>query len=290
MTLANTLKTKDFVLVAEMETPKGVDISDFVESARHLKGRVEAVLVPDMGFAVMRLSAVAGAVVLKEQGLTPIVQFNCRDRNRIALQGDLLGAHVLGISNVMAIQGRPIAMGDHHGARAVDDLDVPGFLSAVQGLGQGMDLGGRELKGKPEFCLGARIEPWADPSQAKVCIAEAKQAVDKGAAFLVAPPVFDLKAFEAFMELAKPLGVPIWGSVLLLKSVGMARYLNQNLAGINISEETIRRIRQSSDRPGECVKIAGETVKALKGLCQGALLVTTGWESRLPEVISAAGF
>jgi len=289
MALADTFKSKEFVVVAEMETPKGVDISEFVENARHLKGRVDAVLVPDMGYAVMRMSAVAGAVLLKEQGLEPIVQFSCRDRNRLSLQGDLLGAYVLGIRNVMAIHGRPVEMGDHLDARPVHDLDVPGFLSAVQSLQQGSDLGGRALKGVPEFCLGARIEPWNDPAQAEVRLAEARQAVDKGAAFLIAPPVFDLKAFGKFMDQAKGLGVPILGSVLLLKSVGMARYLNQNLPGINISEDTIRRIRGASDRPGECIKIAGELVAGLRELCQGALVVTTGWEDRLPQILDAAG-
>lgn len=290
MTLANTLKTKDFILLAEMETPKGVDISEFVEDARHLKGRVDAVLIPDMNFAVMRMAALAGAVVLKEQGLESVVQFSCRDRNRIALQGDLLGAHVLGLGNVMAVAGQALEMGDHQDARAVNDLDVPGFLAAVQSLSQGRDLGGRELKGRPEFCLGARIEPWLDPAQAKVRIAEAAQAVEHGAQYLIAPPVFDTQAFKGFMDQAASLGVPILGSVLLLKSVGMARYLNQNLPGTNISEETIMRIRKASDRPAECVKIAGETLAALKGVCQGALIVTTGWEDRLPGILDAGGF
>ncbi len=289
MTLAELFRTKGFVLVAEMETPKGVDISDFVQNARRLKGRVDAALVPDMGYAVMRLAALAGALLIKEQGLAPIVQFNCRDRNRLALQGDLLAAHVLGLENVMAVHGRPVEMGDHLAAKGVWDLDVPGFLTAVKCLAEGRDLGGRELKGCPRFCLGARLEPWGEPGEARLRLAEAARAVEKGAAFLVTPPVFDLAAFARTMEELEGLKVPVLGSVLLLKSVGMARYLNQNLPGVAIGEETIRRIRLAGDRAHECVKLAGETVRGLKGLCQGALLVTMGWEDKLAAILDEAG-
>ena len=289
MALADILKSKDFTVMAEMETPKGVDISDFVESARRIKGRVDSVLVPDMGYAVMRMSALTGAMLLKQQGLEPVVQFSCRDRNRLALQGDLLAAHVMGLKNVMAVKGQPVEMGDHTDCKPIWDLDVPGFLSAVSSLAAGRDLGGRELKGAPTFCLGARIEPFAGADQAEASLAEAGRAVEKGAAFLVAPPVSDLAAFEAFMKDAKSLNRPVIATVLLLKSVGMARYLNQNLPGINISEETITRIRKAADRPAECVKIAGETVTGLKSLCQGALLVTMGWEDRLPGILEASG-
>ena len=290
MAFMDILGKKDFVLIAEMETPKGVDISDFVAAAGRLKGRIDAVLVPDMGYAVMRMSAVAGAVLLKEQGLEPIVQFSCRDRNRLALQADLLGAYVLGLPNLMAVEGQPVEMGDHLEAKAVNDLDPRGFLAAAVSLSQGRDLGGKSLKGNPSFCLGARIEPWADQAQAQIRIAEAQVAVEAGASFLVAPPVFDLEDFAGFMKQAGDLGAPVIASVMLLKSVGMARYINQNLVGAQIGEDTIRRIRGAGDRPAECVKIAAETVRGLKELCGGALLVTMGWESRLPEILDRAGY
>jgi len=290
MALTDTLKAKQFAIIAEMETPKGVDVSDFVANARHLKGRVTAVLVPDMGYAVMRLSALAGAVLLKEQGLEPIVQFSCRDRNRLALQSDLLGTHILGLPAVMAVAGEPVEMGDNLEAKPVNDLDPKGFIAAAAALMSGKDLGAKPLKGAPSFCLGARIESWQDQAEAAQRIGEAKAAVDKGAQFLVSPPVFDLDAFGGFLEKAGDLGAPVVGSVLLLKSVGMARYLNQNLKGVQVSEDLIRRIRTASDRPAECVKIAAETAKGLKKICGGALLVTTGWENRLPEILDEAGF
>lgn len=289
MNLSQAIAAKDFVIIAEMETPKGVDIAGFVEAARRLKGRINAVLVPDMGHAVMRLSALAGAVVLAGQGLNPIVQFNCRDRNRLALQGDLLGAHVLGIENVMAVAGEPAHLGDHVDAKGVNDLTQAGFLQAAKALMEGHDLAGKPLQGAPRLCPGARIEPWQDSAQARVRAAEAREAVDAGAQFLVTPPVFNSAALEDFLSTAGDLGAPVIASVLLLKSVGMARYLNQNLPGITVGEDQIKRIRAASDRPAECVKIAAETVRSLEGVCAGALLVTAGWEQRLGEILDHAG-
>jgi len=288
MAFADKLKSKRFVYLAEMETPKGVDLASLVENGRHLKGRLDAVLVPDLSYAVMRLSAMAGAVVLKDLGLEVVVQFSCRDRNRLALQGDLLGAHVLGLCNVMATAGEPIEQGDQPGAQAVNDLSPFQFLEAAVSLNQGQDLGGRELCGKPKFCLGAGIAPWRNASEAAQRAAEARTAVEKGACFLVAPPVFDVPTFTAFAAELKGVEAVLIASVLLLKSVGMARYLNQNLPGANINEATIKRIRAASDRPAECVKVAAETVQALKGLCGGVLLMTAGWEDRLPQILDLA--
>jgi 5,10-methylenetetrahydrofolate reductase len=288
MAFADKLKSKDFCYLAEMETPKGVDLSGFVSNARHLKGRIDAVLVPDLSHAVMRLSALAGAVVLKDLGLETIVQFSCRDRNRLALQGDLLAAHVLGLGNVMATEGEPLEVGDQPGARAVADLSPTQFLQAAVGLSQGRDLGGRELSGRPSFCLGAGIGPWSNADEAARRAQEARDAVEQGASFLIAPPVFDLDDFAAFARQLEDVDAVLLASVLLLKSVGMARYLNQNLPGVSISEETIRRIRAASDRPAEGVKIAAETVQGLKEVCGGALLVTAGWEDRLPEILDLA--
>lgn len=289
MAFADTLKSKDFVVLVEMETPKGVDISGFVDNARHVSGRIDAALVPDMSYAVMRMSALAGAILLKGQGVEPIIQFSCRDRNRLALQADLLAAHVMGVANVMAVDGEPIEMGDHLQAKPVYDLSSVGFLEAAATLTGGRDIGGRELRGVPKFCIGARIEAWVDDAQCELRVDNARAAVNKGAQFLIAPPVFDVEAFAAFMSKAKDIGVPVIASVMLLKSVGMARYLNQNLTGVHIGEDIIKRIRQASDRPAECVKIAGETIKALKKLCGGVLLVTAGWENKLPRILDAAG-
>ena len=183
MAFADKLRSKGFCYLAEMETPKGVDLSGFLSNANHLKGRVDAVLVPDLSHGVMRLSALAGAVMLKNLGLETIVQFSCRDRNRLALQGDLLAAHVLGLGNVMATEGEPIEVSDQPGAKAVGDLSPSGFLEAAVSLSQGKDLGERELAGRPLFCLGANIGPWRDSGEAAIRLGEARAAVEKGRPF-----------------------------------------------------------------------------------------------------------
>lgn len=288
MAFADKLKSKSFVCLAEMETPKGVDLAAFVDNGRRLKGRVDAAVVPDQSHAVMRLAALAGAKVLGDLGLEVIVQFSCRDRNRLALQGDLLAAHVMGLGNVMATAGEPIEQGDQPGAKVVNDLTPAGFLQAASGLAQGRDLGGRELQGKPDFCMGAGIAPFRGAAEAAQRAAEARTAVEQGASFLIAPPVFDLDEFAPLAKELQGCGAVLIGSVLLLKSVGMARYLNQNLPGVNISEATIKRIRSASDRPAECVKVAAETVRGLKDLCGGAHILTAGWEDRLPQILDLA--
>ena len=288
MAFAKKLKSKDFCYLAEMETPKGVDLSAFVNNADRLKGRVDAVLVPDLSHAVMRLSALAGALILKDLGLETIVSFSCRDRNRLALQGDLLAAHVMGLPNVMATEGEALELGDQPGAKAVRDLGPAQFLEAARGLGQGRDMGGRELQGTPKFVLGAAIGPWTDQASAAARAAEARAAVEMGASFLIAPPVFSLPDFAAFVQELGDTDAVLMAGVLLLKSVGMARYLNENMPGVNVGEETIRRIRGASDRPAEAVKIVAETIQGLKEHCQGALIVTAGWEDRLPDILDLA--
>jgi 5,10-methylenetetrahydrofolate reductase len=271
-----------------METPKGVDLSDFVENVRRLKGRVDAVVIPDMSHAVMRLSAMAGAFTARQQGLEAIVQFSCRDRNRLSLQGDLLASHVLGVNAVLAVAGEPVEMGDQLSAKPVYDLTPSQFLEAASSLNQGKDMAGLQLKGAPQLICGAKVDPWTSRPEMEVRLGEARAAVAAGASFLILPPIFSLEELDAFMKGAKDINCPVIGTVLLLKSVGMARYLNQNLPGINISEDTIGRIRRADDRAAECVELAAEGLKILKTRCSGVLLVTAGWEHRLPQILAAA--
>ncbi len=277
------------MVLAEMDTPKGVDISELVTNARRIKGRVDAVVIPDMGNGVMKMSALGGGVLMHQQGIEAIIHACCRDRNRLALQGELLSAHVLGIQNLVVVAGEDMAYGDHIEAKTVNDLDEPGFLRAIKSLQEGTDLAGIELKGAPEFFVGCTFPPFADDAALEKELESAKAKVEAGAQFFLTPPVFDLERFAAFMDKAKILGVPIIPTVFLLKSVGIARYMATNLPGVHISEQTIKRIRQAPDRVGECLRIAGETVKGLKGLSQGVQIVTLGWEYRLPAILDHAG-
>ncbi len=289
MSFQKRLLSGEFVVLAEMNTPKGVDTTQLIQNARRIKGRVDAVIVPDMDDGVMRMSALAGAVLMHQQGMEALVHVYCRDRNRMALQADLLAAYALGIQSLIVVSGEEICNGDHREAKAVDDLDELGLLGAVRSLEKGTDLGGSDLTGAPSFTIGCAVPQCCDQSELDRQIELAAKKVEAGAKFILSPPVFDVGRFESFLGKVKSLNVPVISTVYLLKSVGAARYIATNEPGAGISEELIRRIRKASDRELECVRIAAETVKALKGLAQGVRIITLGWEHRLPEVLEYAG-
>ena len=290
MSFQQKLASGNFMVLAEADPPKGVDISGLITHARRLKDRIDAVVVPDMDNGVMRLSALAAAVILQQQGLETLIHVYGRDRNRMALQADLLGAHVLGIRNLIVVRGEAMANGDHRDAALVDDLDELGLLRAAQSLQEGIDLSGFALKGSPTFTVGCTLAPWSDEPGLERELAAAAQKIAVGARFVITPAVFDLEHFDRLLDKAKPLGVPLFATVFVLKSVGIARYIAINEPGAGMSEKTIRRIRQAPDRETECLRIAGETISALKGRIQGVKIVTMGWENRLPAILDYAGF
>ena len=289
MTFQKRLSKGEFVVLAEMDTPKGVDISDLITNARRIKGRIDAVIIPDMGDGMMRMGALGGAVLMQQQGIEPIIHVYCRDRNRMALQGDLLSAHVLGIQNLVVVRGEDMAYGDHRDAKPVDDLDELSLLGAIQSLQEGVDMAGFDLKGSPNFTVGCSLAPYPDDQTLAAELELAQKKVGAGAQFIITPPVFDMDIFTSFMEKAKRLGVPIIATVFLLKSVGIARYMATNEPGAHISEQIIQRIRQSPDRETEGIRIAGETVADLKNVAQGVQIVTLGWEYQLPSILDHAG-
>lgn len=289
MSFQKRLLSGEFVVLAEMNTPKGVDTSDLIQNARRIKGRVDAVIVPDMDDGVMRMSALGGAVLMHQQGMEALIHIYCRDRNRMALQGDLLAAYALGIQSMVVVSGEDICNGDHRDAKAVDDLDELGLFRAVRSLEQGTDLGGSDLVGAPGFTVGCAIPQFKDENSIDSELELAAKKVEAGAKFILTPPVFDIGRFESFMDKAKSLKTPVISTVYLLKSVGAARYIATNEPEAGISEELIRRIRKASDREMECVRIAAETVVELRKLSQGVRIVTLGWEHRLPDVLEYAG-
>jgi 5,10-methylenetetrahydrofolate reductase len=289
MTIQKRLQNREFVVLAEINTPKGVDISRFMTDARHIKGRVDGVVVPDMDNGVMRMSAMAGGVLIQQQGIEALINVYGRDRNRMALQGDLLAAHVLGIQNLIVVHGEDMANSDQRDALPVNDLDELGLLSAIKSLGSGKDMAGFDLDGNPEFFVGCHIAPFANDEGLENELELARGKIAAGARFVIAPPVFDINQFETYMQKAGNLNVPVIPTVFLIKSVAVARYISTNEPGSHISEETIRRIRKASDREMEGVRIAGETVAALKKLAQGVLIQTMGWEHRLSAILDVAG-
>ena len=242
-----------------------------------------------MDNGVMRMSALAGGALVQQQGIEAIIHVYGRDRNRMALQGDLLAAHVLGIQNLIVVHGDDMTNSDHRTAVPVDDLDELGLLAAIRSLQGGKDLAGFDLDGQPEFHVGCQLAPFADDAAMIRELDLAKEKIAAGAAFIVTPPVFDMGQFEKFMQKASSLGVPVIPTVFLIKSVAVARYIATHEPGAHISEELIRRIRKSSDREMEGVKIAGETIAQLRKTAQGVLIQAMGWEHRLSAILDAAG-
>ena len=288
MSFQKKLLAGDFVVLAEFDPPKGVDASDVVSNLIKIKGRVDGVIVPEMAQAVMRMSAVGGAALMQQHGMETIMQICSRDRNRLALQGDVLAAYFLGIRNLLVIPGEEIMYGDHIDAKQFADIDELTLLRAIKGLQNGVDMAGMELKGSPQFVTGCSIQPTNNEIALEAELELTQKKVLEGAQFLVTPPVFNINAFTYFMEKAKALGIPVIATVFLLKSVGVARYFSTNVPGPPIPEEMISRLRKASDRINECVTIAGELITSLREICQGVQLVTMGWENRLPAILDAA--
>jgi len=289
MSFQKRLSAKEFVVLAEMHTPKGVNISRLVNDARRIKGRIDAIVVPDMDNGIMRMSALAGGVLMQQQGVEAIIHVYCRDRNRMALQGDMLAAYVLGVQNLLVTHSEDIDQSDHREAKEVFDLDEVELIQAIAALNQGKDMGGFELDGIPEFATGCTIAPYSDEVGLAKELDTAAKKIDAGASYLITPPVFNLEIFAEFMEKAKGLNVPVIPTVFLLKSLAIAQYIANSEPGANISDDLIRRIRKSSNRELEGVKIAGETVAALKDISQGVMLQTLGWEHKLSEILDIAG-
>ncbi|WP_419659798.1 MetF1: methylenetetrahydrofolate reductase [Desulfosarcina variabilis str. Montpellier] len=285
MHLKNKFDVGKFAILAEMQPPKGVNVSAMVNSATRVGKAVDAFLVPEMGNAVMRMSALGGAMILQSKGLETIMQVNARDRNRIALQADLLAAYACGIINVMAVSGEDPSLGDHHQTKAVNDIDLLTLLKTVATLQTGKDMAGSDLSGAPDFLVGARVNARAtgEALDQELAIMEAKK--EAGVDFFIAPPVFDSEAFAAFMEKVDIKQNRILPTVMLLKSVGMARYLNRHL-NVTVSQELIKRMMHAPDKAIESLTIASETINALKEAgFAGVLISAMGWEDKLQKLM-----
>ena len=289
MSFQKRLQANEFVVLAEMNTPKGVNISRLVTDARRIKGRVDAIIVPDMDNGIMRMSALAGGVVMQQQGVEAIIHVYCRDRNRMALQGDLLAAHVLGIQNLIVVHSEDMSQSDHIDAKPVYDLTEVGLIEAIQSLNKGKDMGGFDLDGAPSLTTGCTITPFADDKALDAELDAARKKIAAGCSFVITPPVFDIDRYTTFMEKAKGLGVPIIPTIFLIKSLAIAQYIANSEPGAHIPDDLIRRIRKSPNRETEGIRIAGETIAAVKAMAQGVMLQTLGWEHRIPSILDVAG-
>jgi 5,10-methylenetetrahydrofolate reductase len=287
MKLSDAFKSGKFVITSEVGPPKGVDVATMIDDAELLRGRVDGLNVTDQQSSVMRLGSLATCKLLKDKEIEPVFQITCRDRNRIALQSDLLSAHVFGVENVLCLTGDYVSLGDHPQAKAVFDLDSVGLLRAATSLREGKDLAGNELKGKPDFCAGAVVTPGADPLEPQIIKMEKK--VKVGAQFFQTQAVYEPEKFEQFMAQVKHLDVPVMLGIVLLKSAGMARFMNKNVAGVHVPDRLIDEMDKAEDRVKTSIEIAARLIKEMKDMCQGVHIMPIGWEKRVPAVLDAAG-
>ena len=287
MNIAQLAEQGKFIITTEIGPPKGVDIKEMLEIAELMRGRVDALNVTDQQSSVMRLGSLPVCRLLKESGLEPIFQMTCRDRNRIALQSDLLGAYTLGITNVLCLTGDSVSLGDHPQAKPVFDLDSVSLLCAARQLEGGKDLSGNDLEGAPEFCLGAVVSPESEPLEPQLIKMEKK--VKAGAQFFQTQAVYDTRKLEEFMKAVAPLNVPVMVGIVLLRSAGMARFMNKSIAGIHVPDELIEEMEKTEKRAKTSVEIAARLINEMKGLCKGVHIMAIGWEKRVPEVLEAAG-
>ncbi|MBM4333156.1 MAG: 5,10-methylenetetrahydrofolate reductase [Deltaproteobacteria bacterium] len=289
MVFQEKLQRGNFVITCEVNPPKGADVAERLREVEVFRGRVDALSVTDGKSSVMSMTPLAFSHFLREKGWEPILNISCRDRNRLALQADLLGAAALGIQNVLVVTGDYASMGDHPQAKPVFDLDSIQLLQAIQSLQGGQDLGKNVLKGRPAFFAGATVSPIPNTEAAlELQLVKMEKKVQAGARFFQTQPVFDLGAFERFMKRASGFGVPVLASVLPLKSVSMARFLNKNMPGVFVPEGLIDELGSAGDRVKASVEMSARIIRGLKGICRGVHFIPAGWEKTAPAIIEAA--
>ncbi len=288
MSFSEKIRSGGFVLTSEIGPPKGIETARLMEDAELVRTRVDAINVTDLQSSVMRLGSLAVCSLLKQKGFDPIFQVTCRDRNRLALQSDILSAAALGITNILALTGDYPTLGDHPEAKPVFDLDSAQLLEVIRKLQSGTDMKGNKLDGQsPKFCVGGVVNPGADPIEPQIMKMEKKIAA--GAEFFQTQAIYDIKIFENFLSKVKHLKVPISAGIVLLKSAGMAKFMNKNVAGVSVPENLIKEMETTKDKVAQSVDIAARLIKELKPMCQGIHIMPIGWDKVVPRVLDAAG-
>ena len=283
--LAQAITSGKFVVTSELNPPKGTDLSSLYERADMLKDNVDAFNITDSHAAKMSIAPMAVAHLLMDKGIEPIMQMTSRDKNRIAIQGDLLGAAALGVPNVVFMGGDPPKIGDHPDATGVFDLLSNELIGAASGLCNGSDLSGAELSGTPDLYLGAVVNPGASDLKAEVD--KMKSKIDAGAQFLQSQAIYDPASFENFMNAIEGIEVSILAGIILLKSAKMARYMTDNVPGINVPDALIQEMEDADDKGRQSVDIAARIINEIKPMCQGVHIMPLGWEAKIPDVLSA---
>jgi methylenetetrahydrofolate reductase (NADPH) len=285
------LDSGKFIMTGEIGPPKGTNIEKMHHHIDILKDKVDAINVTDHQSSVMRFPSIGGCLAIEERGGEPILQMTCRDRNRLALQAELLFAYVRGIRNVLCLTGDAIPVGDHKEAKGVFDLDSVQLLRAIQTMESGKDLGGNDLDGKVEFCAGAIVTPEANPIEPQLIKFEKK--VEAGAEFFQTQAVYDLDKFTRFMQLARRFPVKVLAGIVLLSSAKMAKYMSENVPGIFVPQHLIDELANAPKGTAlnKGIEIAGRMIATLKkeGICDGVHIMAIGKEEVVPEILTAAG-
>jgi methylenetetrahydrofolate reductase (NADPH) len=282
------LESGKFVVTGEIGPPKGVKLDQCLHDAEMLRDHVTAINVTDLQSAVLRIGSLAVSTRLIERGLEPVYQLTCRDRNRLALQSDLLSAWALGIENVLCLTGDHPILGDHTEAKPVYDLDSVQLLKAASTLNQGHDLAGHNLESKPDFFLGAVVTPASDPVEPQII--KMKKKIEAGAMFFQTQAIYEPDKFESFMNQVHSFKVPVIAGIVVLKGAAMAKFMNANVAGISVPDSIIKEMEETNkeDRKKKAVEITTRIIKQVQPFCQGVHIMPLGWDDLVPEIISQA--
>ena len=291
MKITELFSRGELVVTTEVGPPKGFHVEPLIEEAKEYLSNITAVNVTDNQSSVMRLGSLATCKALKDAGLNPIFQMTCRDRNRMALESDLLSAAMFGIENILCLTGDHTKLGDHPQAKPVFDLDSVSLLYTVGQLEKGVDLGGNALVGEPpKFAKGAVVSPCSDSIDAQLAKMERK--VMAGAQYFQTQAVFEPEKFISFMEKAKQFGKPVQLGIIIPKGAAMCKYMNKNVAGISIPDEMINELaadKEAAKAGITGVAIAARIIRACKDYCQGVHIMAMGWESKVPGLLEQAG-
>lgn len=287
----SALNSGKFVVTSEVAPPKGTNLEKMYHHIDILKDSVDAINVTDHQSSVMRFPSIGGCLAIREQGGEPILQMTCRDRNRLALQAELLLAHARGIRNVLCLTGDAVLVGDHKEAKGVFDLDSSQLLRTIRLMESGQDMGGNDLDGAVEFCIGAIVTPEAQPIEPQLIKFEKK--VESGAEFFQTQAIYDLDRFSSFMQYARQFPVKVLAGIVLLSSARMARYMTENVPGIFVPQNLIDELAAApkGEALAKGIEIAGWMIAGLKrdSVCDGVHIMAIGREEVVPDILAAAG-
>jgi methylenetetrahydrofolate reductase (NADPH) len=288
--LQEALQNGQFAVTGEIGPPKGVNMSHCMHEADCIKDRVVAINVTDNQSSVMHLGSIAVCSRLVQEGYEPIFQLTCRDRNRMALESDILSAYTMGVRNMLALTGDHNVAGDHPESMPVFDLDSVSLLQTISVLMGGKDLSGEELDGTPtDIFPGAVVAPGIDPLGAQLFKMEAKVAA--GAKFFQTQAIYDPAVFEQFMIKASQFGVPVLAGIVIIKSAGMARFMNANVPGVFVPNHMIKALSETAqkERAAKSIELMAELIQELRPMCQGVHIMAMGWEQYVPGLLDACG-